>query len=131
IARRLAAEGAHVVCADLDAEKAGDLAAGLTRANPNNRALPVHMDVTSEASVRDAYTQMLLEYGGIDILISNAGIAFSSPIDELALEDWERSFAVNATGHFLAAREALRVMKAQGLGGSLVFIATKNVTAPG
>ncbi|HEX9988210.1 MAG TPA: bifunctional rhamnulose-1-phosphate aldolase/short-chain dehydrogenase [Chloroflexia bacterium] len=131
IARRFAAEGAHVVCADLDLDKAIALADELSRANPNNRAMPIHMDVTDEAAVRHAYKRAVLQYGGVDVLVSNAGIAHSCPVDELTLEDWERSFAVNATGHFLVAREALRVMKAQGTGGSLVFIATKNVTAPG
>ncbi|HKP53144.1 MAG TPA: bifunctional rhamnulose-1-phosphate aldolase/short-chain dehydrogenase [Chloroflexia bacterium] len=131
IARRLASEGAHVVCADLNMERAGALAQELSKANPNNPALPVFMDVTQEASVRDAYREMILEYGGIDVLVSNAGIAKSCPLDELTLVDWERSLAVNATGHFLVAREALRIMKAQGIGGSMVFIATKNVTAPG
>jgi NAD(P)-dependent dehydrogenase (short-subunit alcohol dehydrogenase family) len=70
-------------------------------------------------------------YGGLDIVVSNAGIAHSAPIDALALADWERSFAVNATGHFLVTRAALRVLKAQGFGGSLVYVATKNVMAPG
>jgi NAD(P)-dependent dehydrogenase (short-subunit alcohol dehydrogenase family) len=89
------------------------------------------MDVSDEASVREACRQAMLEYGGVDVVVSNAGIAKSSAIDELSLEEWERSFAINARGHFLVAREALRVMKAQGTGGSFVFIATKNVTAPG
>ena len=131
IARRFAAEGAHVVCADIDLARANELAAELSRANPSNRGLATRMDVTSEDSVREAYRQAILEYGGVDILVSNAGIAKSSLVDELSLADWERSLAVNATGHFLVAREALRVMKAQRTGGSLVFIATKNVTAPG
>ena len=131
IARRFAAEGAHVVCADIDLDRANELAAELSSANPSNRSLATRMDVTSEDSVREAYRQAILEYGGVDVLVSNAGIAKSSPVDELSLADWERSLAVNSTGHFLVAREALRVMKAQGTGGSLVFIATKNVTAPG
>ncbi len=131
IAWRLASEGAHVVCADLDTERAGALAQELSKANPNNPALPVYMDVTDERSVRDAYGQAVLEYGGVDVLVSNAGIAKSSPLDELTLADWERSLAVNATGHFLVAREALKIMKTQGTGGSMVFIATKNVPAPG
>lgn len=131
IARRFAAGGAHVVCADIDLDKAAGLVAALNEANPNNRALAVHMDVTSEQSVREAYKQTILEYGGVDILVSNAGVAKSAPIEELTLEEWELSMAVNATGHFLVGREALKVMKAQGTGGSLVFIATKNVTAPG
>ncbi len=131
IAKRFAAEGAHVVCADLDIEKASALAEQISAANPNNAAIAVQMDVTSEDSVHQAYNQALIEYGGIDILVSNAGIALPAPLDELTLADWERSFAVNATGHFLVAREALRIMKAQDTGGSMVFIATKNVTAPG
>jgi NAD(P)-dependent dehydrogenase (short-subunit alcohol dehydrogenase family) len=64
-------------------------------------------------------------------LISNAGTAHSAPVAEMARDDWERSFAVNATGHFLVAREAMRVLLRQGLGGALVFVATKNVMAPG
>ena len=73
----------------------------------------------------------MLAYGGLDVLVSNAGIAHSAPVAGMALEDWERSFAVNARGHFLAAREAMRLLIAQGIGGALVFIATKNVMAPG
>jgi rhamnulose-1-phosphate aldolase/alcohol dehydrogenase len=131
IARCLATEGAHVVCADVDLARAETLAGEISKANPANSALAVHMDVTDEASVRSAYAQAILEYGGVDVLVSNAGIAKSAPLDELTLADWERSLAVNATGHFLVAREALKVMKAQGTGGSMIFIATKNVTAPG
>lgn len=131
IARRFAAEGAHVVCADLDEEKVQALAGELSKANPANGSIGVRMDVTDETSVRQAYMAAVCEYGGVDVLVSNAGIAHSAPVDELSLEEWERSFAVNSRGHFLVAREALRVMKAQGTGGSLVFIATKNVTAPG
>lgn len=131
IARRFAAEGAHVICADIDLGKAEALCEELRRIASGNRALAVTMDVASEDSVRAAYRQALLMYGGLDILVSNAGFAHNCSLDELTLEDWQRSLAVNATGHFLVAREALRIMKAQGTGGSLVFIATKNVPAPG
>jgi len=72
-----------------------------------------------------------LAWGGLDILVSNAGIAHSASVAEMKLSDWERSFAVNSTGHFLVAREAMRVMIRQGIGGALVFVATKNVMAPG
>jgi len=89
------------------------------------------MDVTSEESVRAAFDETVVAYGGVDLLVSNAGIAHSSPIDQMNLEDWTRSFEVNATGHFLVAREAMRILKEQGLGGALVFIASKNVLAPG
>src|SRR5262249_58395324 len=95
------------------------------------RAIGVRMDVTSEASVRAAFETTVLAYGGLDVLVSNAGIAHSAPVDRMALTDWERSFAVNATGHFLVAREAMRILIAQGSGGALVFVATKNVMSPG
>src|SRR5206468_2898710 len=80
------------------------------------RAIGVGMDVTSESSVRAALDEAVLAYGGLDIVVSNAGIAHSAPIDQLDLADWERSFAVNATGHFLVAREGVRLLKAQGRG---------------
>jgi rhamnulose-1-phosphate aldolase/alcohol dehydrogenase len=131
IARRFAREGAHVVCADLDLEKAQSLADELTKANPANRAMAVRMDVADEGSVREGFARMVLEYGGVDLPVSNAGVAKGAAIDNLTLEEWERNFAVNARGHFLVAREALKIMKAQGTGGSVVFIATKNVVVPG
>jgi NAD(P)-dependent dehydrogenase (short-subunit alcohol dehydrogenase family) len=87
--------------------------------------------VASECSVQEAFEAAVLAYGGLDILVSNAGIAHSAPVERMELADWERSFAVNATGHFLVARAAMRLFKAQGLGGAMVFVATKNVMAPG
>jgi NAD(P)-dependent dehydrogenase (short-subunit alcohol dehydrogenase family) len=72
-----------------------------------------------------------LAYGGLDILVSNAGIAPVGAIDSLSLAQWQRALDINTTGHFLVAAEAVRLMKEQGGGGSLVFIGTKNVPAPG
>jgi NAD(P)-dependent dehydrogenase (short-subunit alcohol dehydrogenase family) len=89
------------------------------------------MDVTSEAGVETGLRAAIGAYGGLDVVVSNAGIAHSASLDRMALSDWERSFAVNATGHFLVTRAALRVLRAQALGGSLVYVATKNVMAPG
>ncbi len=131
VARRLAREGAHVVVTDLDAAGARRVAEEAAADAGPARPLGLGMDVTSEASVEDAVSATVDAYGGLDIVVSNAGIAHSAAIDRMALADWERSFAVNATGHFLVARAALRVMKPQGLGGSLVFVATKNVMSPG
>ena len=131
IARRLAAEGAHVVVTDIDAGGASKVADEIVATAGAGRALGLGMDVTSETSVRAAFDETVLAYGGLDILVSNAGIAHSSPVDRMQLADWDRSFAVNATGHFLVAREAMRVLIAQGLGGALVFVATKNVMSPG
>jgi NAD(P)-dependent dehydrogenase (short-subunit alcohol dehydrogenase family) len=95
------------------------------------RAIGLGLDVTDETAVRAAFETAVLTYGGIDVVVSNAGIAHGAPVAAMQLEDWERSFAVNARGHFLVAREAMRVLMAQGLGGALVFVATKNVMSPG
>jgi NAD(P)-dependent dehydrogenase (short-subunit alcohol dehydrogenase family) len=131
VARRLAREGAHVVVADLDGGAVARVAEEIVGEAGPQRARGVAMDVAAEGSVEAGVQAAVEAYGGLDIVVSNAGIAHSAPIDALALADWERSFAVNATGHFLVTRAALRVLKAQGFGGSLVYVATKNVMAPG
>lgn len=131
VARRLAMEGAHVVVGDVDEAGAKKTADDVTAAVGGGRAIGLRMDVTSEASVRAAFEETILAFGGLDILVSNAGMAHSAPVDRMALGDWERSFAVNATGHFLVAREAMRILIPQALGGALVFVATKNVMSPG
>jgi rhamnulose-1-phosphate aldolase/alcohol dehydrogenase len=131
IARQLALEGCHVVVTDRDLGGVESLAGEINRQAGEGRALALSMDVTNEVSVQKAFDAMLLTYGGLDILVSNAGIAHCCPIDRMARDDWERSFDVNATGNFLVARQAVRILKEQGLGGSLIFIASKNVLAPG
>ena len=131
VAHRLAAEGAHVAVTDVDAASAARVADEIGQAVGPGRAVGLALDVTREASVREAFEETILRWGGLDVLVSNAGIAHSSPVDRMALADWERSFAVNATGHFLVAREAMRVLIRQGIGGALVFVATKNVMSPG
>ena len=131
VARRLATEGAHVLVGDVDEAGAKKTAEEIIAAVGAGRALGLAMDVTNEASIRAAFEAAVLTWGGLDILVSNAGIAHSAPVAEMSIADWERSFAVNSTGHFLVAREAMRVMIAQGIGGALVFVATKNVMAPG
>jgi rhamnulose-1-phosphate aldolase/alcohol dehydrogenase len=130
-ASRLAREGAHVVVTDIDEAGARKVADEIASSQGAGRALGVPMDVSSERSVQDAFDAAVLGYGGLDILVSNAGIAHSAPVHRIALAEWERSFAVNATGHFLVARAAMRLFEAQGLGGAMVFVATKNVMSPG
>ena len=131
VALRLAAEGAHVVVTDVDEEGALAVVEEISSCNGSGRAAALSMDVTSETEVIAAFQQGNLTYGGLDILVSNAGIAPVGAMDELSLAQWQRSLDINATGHFLVAREAVRVMRRQGLGGSLIFMGTKNVTAPG
>ncbi|MSQ23580.1 MAG: bifunctional rhamnulose-1-phosphate aldolase/short-chain dehydrogenase [Chloroflexi bacterium] len=131
IAKRLALEGAHVVVTDLNETGAAAVASEIASTNGPGRAVATRLDVTDEESVRAAYEFARLTYGGLDILVSNAGVAHVSPIESLSLDLWEKSLAVNATGHFLVARETIHAFKEQGLGGAMVFVATKNVTAPG
>jgi NAD(P)-dependent dehydrogenase (short-subunit alcohol dehydrogenase family) len=83
-------------------------------------------NVTDEASVIAAFDRAALEFGGVDILVSNAGIASAAPIDETSLALWNKNQSILATGYFLVGREAFKVMKAQGSGGSIVMIASKN-----
>lgn len=131
IAERFAAAGAHVVVTDINGVAAAEVAAAIEARHGAGRATAVALDVTDEAAVCRAFRAAALAYGGVDIVVSNAGIAEAAPIERMDLAMWQRSLAVNATGHFLVAREALRLMRRQGLGGSFVFIASKNVPAPG
>ena len=131
IAQRLVERGASVVVTDVNRRAVEQWAEELNQRAGRRRALGIAMDVTREESIRRAYDEVLRVFGGLDFLVSNAGIAHVAAVDRLQLVDWERSLSVNATGHFLVARATIRWLRAQGLGGSLVFIASKNVLAPG
>jgi rhamnulose-1-phosphate aldolase/alcohol dehydrogenase len=125
-ARALVAEGACVVATDLDVDGARALAGEL-----GDVAVGVRADVMDEQSVVDAYRRAVLAFGGVDVVVSNAGIASSAPIEDTTLDLWDRNNDILARGYFLVAREAARVLRAQGTGGSLVFIGSKNALAPG
>ncbi|TRZ38070.1 bifunctional aldolase/short-chain dehydrogenase [Niallia circulans] len=124
--RLLASEGAHVVLADLNLEGAEKIAAEINELYGEERALAVKMDVTNEQAVQEAYKKTALAFGGVDIIVNNAGLATSSPFDETTLQEWNLNMNVLGTGYFLVAREAFKQMKEQALGGSMVFIGSKN-----
>jgi rhamnulose-1-phosphate aldolase/alcohol dehydrogenase len=128
-AQKLAEEGAHVVILDINPQRGKEVAQNLSERRFEG-GLFVQADVTEEASVRKAFAEAVLVYGGLDIVVNNAGISASAPIEETTLELWDQLFAVLARGYFLIAREAFRVLKAQGRGGSLVFVTSKNAVAP-
>ena len=130
-ARLLAERGAHVVVADLNAEGAATVAEEIAAAHGAGRALGVPVDVTDEAAVADMVRRAVLAYGGLDILVSSAGIASSAPVTETTLADWDRNHAVLARGYFLTAREVFRVLIEQGRGGSIVFVGSKNALVAG
>jgi rhamnulose-1-phosphate aldolase/alcohol dehydrogenase len=126
VARSLASEGACVVACDLDEEGAREVAESLPQPGIAARA-----NVTDETEVANAYRRAVLEFGGVDVIVSNAGLASSAPIEETSVEMWDKNHAVLAKGYFLVAREAFRIMKEQGVGGSLIFVASKNAMAAG
>jgi rhamnulose-1-phosphate aldolase/alcohol dehydrogenase len=124
--KRLAAEGAHIVIADLNLKGAQKVAQEINETYEEGRAIAVQMDVTKEEQVKAAFEEAILSYGGVDIVVNNAGLATSSPFDETALKEWELNMNVLATGYFLVARESFKIMKQQSMGGSIVFVGSKN-----
>ncbi|MFI8311206.1 bifunctional aldolase/short-chain dehydrogenase [Streptomyces microflavus] len=128
IARRLVAEGACVVVADLDAASG---AAVVEELGGPDRAVAVPVDVTSEAQVVDAFKAAALAFGGVDLVVNNAGISISRPLLETTVRDWDLQHDIMARGSFLVSREAARMMRAQKLGGDIVYITSKNAVFAG
>ena len=123
---RMMEQGACVVLADID-EAALDAVCGeLSERFGKDVVRGVRCDVTSEDSVTAAFAFAAVEFGGIDIVVSNAGIASSAPLDETSLGMWEQNMAILSTGYFLVAREGFKILKAQTVGGSVVMVASKN-----
>jgi rhamnulose-1-phosphate aldolase/alcohol dehydrogenase len=122
-AQRLAAEGACVVLADRDAEGAGRVADELGGAD---RAVSAAVDVTDENRIKETFRAASLAFGGVDLVVNNAGLSLSKPLLDTTVEDWDLQHDVMARGSFLVSREAARVMIAQGFGGDIVYIASKN-----
>jgi rhamnulose-1-phosphate aldolase/alcohol dehydrogenase len=127
-AQRLAAEGACVVVADRDGAGAAEVANGIGTADT---AVAVTSDVTDEASVTAAFAAAALAFGGVDLVVNNAGLSISKPLAETTLADWDRQHDVMSRGSFLVSREAARVMRAQGMGGDIVYICSKNAVFAG
>jgi rhamnulose-1-phosphate aldolase/alcohol dehydrogenase len=124
-AQAFVAEGGCVIITDIDGEGAQAGAAAI-----GDGAVAVRADVTDEASVVSAFREAVLAFGGVDIVVSNAGIASSAPITETTLAMWDRNHDILARGYFIVAREAARLLIDQGSGGSIVFIGSKNALAP-
>ncbi|HEX5115429.1 MAG TPA: bifunctional aldolase/short-chain dehydrogenase [Pseudonocardiaceae bacterium] len=123
IAHRLAAEGACVVVADVNAASAASVAGELDNADV---AVPVTVDVTDEDGVAEAVRAACLAFGGVDLVVNNAGLSISKPLLETTARDWDLQHDVMARGSFLVAREAARAMVAQGMGGDIVYVVSKN-----
>jgi rhamnulose-1-phosphate aldolase/alcohol dehydrogenase len=125
-AERLLRDGACVLLADIDGDAAASVAGQLAKAHGADMVRGIAMDVTVEQQVIATYTQAAVEFGGIDILVSNAGIASSAPVEQTTLALWNRNMDILSTGYFLVSREAFRMLRAQGIGGAVIFVASKN-----
>lgn len=123
IAERLAAEGACVVVADRNLDGAREVAEAL---GGPDVAVAVGGDVTSSSDVAAMVDAAALAFGGVDLVVNNAGLSISKPLLETTEADWDLQHDVMAKGSFLVAREAARAMIAQGMGGDIVYIASKN-----
>ncbi|MFF5547311.1 bifunctional aldolase/short-chain dehydrogenase [Streptomyces olivaceoviridis] len=128
IAHRLAAEGACVVVADLNG---GNAVAVAEELGGPDKAVAVTVDVTDEEQIAAAFKAASLAFGGVDLVVNNAGISISKPLLETSVRDWDLQHDIMARGSFLVSREAARVMTVQGLGGDIVYIASKNAVFAG
>jgi NAD(P)-dependent dehydrogenase (short-subunit alcohol dehydrogenase family) len=127
-ALRLAAEGACVVVADRNAESASGVAKEI---GSTDAAVPVAADVTSEEDVAAVIDAAALAFGGVDLVVNNAGLSISKPLVETTTADWDILHDVMARGSFLVSREAAKAMIAQGMGGDIIYIVSKNAVFAG
>lgn len=128
IAHRLVAEGACVVVADLNGQNAAAVAEEL---GGPDKAVAVTVDVTSEEQISAAFREAVLAFGGVDLVVNNAGISVSKPLLETTARDWDLQHDIMARGSFLVSREAARIMIEQGIGGDIIYIASKNAVFAG
>ncbi|HEY8359946.1 MAG TPA: bifunctional rhamnulose-1-phosphate aldolase/short-chain dehydrogenase, partial [Ramlibacter sp.] len=125
-AARLLREGACVVLADIDQTALDSATEELSSVFGKDFVRPVNINVTREEQVISGFAHAVVEFGGMDILVSNAGLASSAPIEETTLELWNKNMDILSTGYFLVSREAFRLFRQQKIGGNVVFVASKN-----
>jgi len=119
----LAAEGACVVIADLDPAKAQAAAAEI---GSSDVAIGVQVDVTDEAQIEAAVAEAVLAFGGLDLIVNNAGLSLSKSLLDTTVADWDLQHDVMARGSFLVSRAAASILIEQGMGGDIVYISSKN-----
>ncbi|PRY26534.1 rhamnulose-1-phosphate aldolase/alcohol dehydrogenase [Aliiruegeria haliotis] len=125
-AERFLREGACVVLTDIAEDALEETRAALAARHSADVVRAVALDVTDESAVDAAFAAAARDFGGVDLLVSNAGIASSAPIEDTSLDLWNHNMSILSTGYFLVSRAGFRLMKAQGIGGAVVFVASKN-----
>ena len=130
-AMRLAGDDAHVAILDINKSAADETASMIETKHGPGRALSVFCDVTEAQSVDTALEEVVLALGGIDVVVSNAGIAIAASIDETTDAEWTRTMDILAKGYFQVSRAAFRIWKKQSMGGSLIYVVSKNALYAG
>jgi rhamnulose-1-phosphate aldolase/alcohol dehydrogenase len=128
-ARRLVDEGACVMICDIDKDALAEAEAELRKKYGDDVIASSWLDVTREEAVVAGFRDSAWRFGGVDICVSNAGIASASPVEDTTLALWQRNMDILSTGYFLVARQSFQLFKTQGIGGSIVFIGSKNALA--
>jgi rhamnulose-1-phosphate aldolase/alcohol dehydrogenase len=123
IAERLAAEGACVVIADLNLENAKAVAESL---GGSDVAIAVKIDVSSEDEIKRALDEASIAFGGVDLIVNNAGLSISKPLLQTTQHDWDLQHNVMARGSFFVSRESARILIDQKMGGDIIYISSKN-----
>jgi rhamnulose-1-phosphate aldolase/alcohol dehydrogenase len=133
IAEKLLAEGACVTVADINDEGMRDVSADFGKRFGRDNVHTVNMDVTKEEAVVAGFASTVAQFGGLDIVVNNAGIAIPAAAEDTTLDIWNKQMAILGTGYFLVGREGFRIMKRQNCAGSMIYIASKNgmVASPG
>lgn len=125
-AQRLLSEGACLVIADIDETSLNERVGAITKRHGRDAAIGVKLDVTDEGAVVASFEEAARAFGGVDIVVSNAGIASASPVEDTSIGLWQKNMDILATGYFLVSREAFRLMQRQNVGGAIIFVASKN-----
>lgn len=125
-AQRLLSEGACLVIADIDEKALSERVGTITKRHGRDAAIGVKLDVTDEEAVVASFEEAARAFGGVDIVVSNAGIASASPVEDTSIGLWQKNMDILATGYFLVSREAFRLMQRQNVGGAIIFVASKN-----
>ncbi len=128
IAARLREEGAVVAVADVDGDSANAVSEAL---GAGDHAIGIEVDVSDERAVQASIDRTVTRFGGVDIVVNSAGLSISKPLLETTVEDWDRQHDVMARGSFLVSKHAARVMIAQGRGGDILYIVSKNAVVAG
>jgi NAD(P)-dependent dehydrogenase (short-subunit alcohol dehydrogenase family) len=131
VAEVCAEAGAHIAVTDIDEDRIRRVVQHVEKQSGPGTACGVVMDVTDERSVAAGYADVVRTFGGVDVVVPNAGVAHVSSIEDMAVDDFRRTMEINAVGYLLFMREGIRILKRQGLGGHVVVMASKNVFGPG